>query len=219
MYEELLYAASRFNRSSGAEHKRPTSNLVKNASYSIEQRKDALRSREPVSTTSYGNLLPSRMVFFVVFRQQAARTWYGCRAEKVQVIVLLPGKCCYSTWTDLVDCMPHSWPKSFNIGRMQISPINATSFDKHRKFTRARHMWLRLGPDWKLVRRQLYTDWPGIHTYDEINDRLFVNPGRNKNILDSKSKVGRYSVKFIQLRSLGILKTKTQQETLKSNKN
>ena len=26
-------------------------------------------------------------------------------------------------------------------------------------------------------------------------------------------------VKFIQLRSLGILKTKTQQETLKSNKN
>ena len=29
----------------------------------------------------------------------------------------------------------------------------------------------------------------------------------------------RYHVKFIQLRSLGILKTKTQQETLKSNKN
>ena len=26
------------------------------------------------------------------------------------------------------------------------------------------------------MRRQLYTDWPGIHTYDEINDRLFVNP-------------------------------------------
>ena len=59
-------------------------------------------------------------------------------------------------------------------------------------------MWLRLGPDWNLVRRQLYTDWPGIHTYDEINDRLFVNPGRNENILDSKSKVGRYSPEYWQ---------------------
>ena len=37
VYEELLYAASRFNRSSGAEHKRPTSNLVKIASYSKDK--------------------------------------------------------------------------------------------------------------------------------------------------------------------------------------
>ena len=57
-----------------------------------------------------------------VFTQQAARAWYGCRAEKAQVTVLLPGKCCFSKWTDMVDCMPHSWPKSFNIGRMQIVP-------------------------------------------------------------------------------------------------
>ena len=298
VYEELLYAASRFNRSSGAEHKRPTSNLVKIASHSkdkpsdmmnagaqhttmtewigadcpvdylnvwfpahwapivlrelhrredtyrkahnlwfddpqdsdpprvIEQRKDALRSRElqfqvgamddhKNLPTLIGKLKIDWLNFPVddilrqfttlkdgilrgVFKQQAARAWYGCRAEKAQVIALLPGKCCYSTWTDLVDCMPHSWPKSFNIGRMQISPINATSFHKHRKFTRARHMWLRLDPDWNLVRRQLYTDWPGIHTYDEINDRLFVNPGRNENILDSKSKVGRYSPEYWQ---------------------
>ena len=68
---------------------------------------------------------------------------------------------------------------------MQISPITATSFHKLRKFTRARHMWLRLDPDWNLLWKQLYTEWPGIHTYDEINDRLFVNPGRNENILDS----------------------------------
>ena len=52
-------------------------------------------------------------------------------------------------------------------------------------------MWLRLDPDWNLLRRQLYTGWPGIHTYDEINDRLFVNPGRNENILDAKSKMWR----------------------------
>ena len=47
-----------------------------------------------------------------LFKQQAARAWCGCRAQKAQVTVLLPGKCCYSKWTDMVDCMPHSWPKS-----------------------------------------------------------------------------------------------------------
>ena len=30
------------------------------------------------------------------------------------------------------------------------------------------------------------TEWSGIHTYDEINDRLFVNLGRNDNIQDTK---------------------------------
>ena len=237
VYEELLYAASRFNRSSGAEHKRPTSNLVKIASFSKdkssdmmnagihhttmtewigadcpvdflnvwfpahwapivlrelhrredayrkahnlwfddphvsdpprvkEQRKDALRSRElqfqigamdnrKNLPTFIGKLKIDWLNFPVddilqqfttlkdgilrgVFKQQTARAWYGCRAEKAQVTVLLPGQCDYSTWSDLVDGMPHSWPKSFNIGRMQISPITATSFHKLRKFTRA----------------------------------------------------------------------------------
>ena len=90
---------------------------------------------------------------------------------------------------------PHSWPKSFNIGRMQISPFAATSFHRLRK-SRARHMWLHLEPDWNLLWNQLCTEWPGIHTYDEINDRLFVNPGRNENILDVKSKVGRNSPEY-----------------------
>ena len=82
--------------------------------------------------------------------------------------------------------MPHSWPKSFNIGRMQIAPVHAASFHKHRKFTRARHMWLRLEPNWRLLRSHRYTEWPGIHTYAEINDRLFVN-----RIQDTKSKAWR----------------------------
>ena len=59
-------------------------------------------------------------------------------------------------------------------------------------------MWLHLEPDWNLLWNQLYTEWPGIHTYDEINDRLFVNPGRNENILDVKSKVGRNSPEYWQ---------------------
>ena len=132
-----------------------------------------------------------------VFKQQAACAWYGCRAEKAQVTVLLPGKCCYSKWTELVDCMPHSWSKSFKHWKNADFSLHAASFHKHRKFTRARHMWLRLDPDWKLLRRHLYTDWPGIQTYDEINDRLFVNSGRNENILDAKSKVWRNSPELL----------------------
>ena len=81
---------------------------------------------------------------------------------------------------------------------MQIVPIHAASFHKHRKFTRARHMWLRLEPNWRLLRSHMYTEWPGIHTYAEINDRLFVNPGRNDNIQDTKSKVRRYSPEYWQ---------------------
>ena len=192
----------------------------------IDQRKDALRSRElhfhigamdgnKNLPTLIGKLKIDWLDFPVddilqqfttlkdgilrgVFKQQAARAWYGCRAEKAQVTVLLPGKCCFSKWTDMVDCMPHSWPKSFNIGRMQIVPIHAASFHKHRKFTRARHMWLRLEPNWRLLGSHMYTEWPGIHTYAEINDRLFVNPGRNDNIQDTKSKVRRYSPEYWQ---------------------
>ena len=46
-----------------------------------------------------------------VFKQKAARAWW-CRAEKAQVTVLLPGNCSFSEWTDMVDCMRHSWPKT-----------------------------------------------------------------------------------------------------------
>ena len=54
-------------------------------------------------------------------------------------------------------------------------------------------MWLSLQPDWQLLEVHMYTDWPGIHTYEEINDRLFVNPGRNDNIQDTPSKARRHS--------------------------
>ena len=290
VYEELLHAASRFNLSSGAELKRPTSNLVKIASHFKDkpsdmmnsgdqhttmtdwpgadcpvdylnvwfpahwspivlrelhgrevacrnehmfwfdapaqasdqervanQRKDALRSRElhfHLGAMDGDNNLPTLIgklkidwldfpvddilqqfttlkegILRGVFKQKAARAWFGCRAEKAQVTVLLPGNCSFSEWTGMVDCMPHSWPKSFNIGRMQMGPLRAASFHKHRKFTRARHMWLFLNPDWRLLSSHMYTEWPGIHIYAEINDRLFVNPGRNDNIQDTLSKV------------------------------
>ena len=123
-----------------------------------------------------------------VFKQKAARAWFGCCAEKAQVTVLLPGNCSLSEWSDKVDCMPHSWPKSFNIGKMQMGPVQANTFHLHRKFTRARHMWLSLKPDWHLLATHMYTEWPGIHSSAEIHDRLFANPGRNDNIQDIKSK-------------------------------
>ena len=54
-----------------------------------------------------------------VLRQKAAAAWFGCRAEKAQVTVLLPGGLDVNSWLDKVDCMSHSWPKSCNIGKMQ----------------------------------------------------------------------------------------------------
>ena len=67
-----------------------------------------------------------------VFKQKAARAWFGCRAEKAQVTVLLPGSCSLSEWSGKVDYMPHSWPKSFNIGKMQMGPVQANTFHLHR---------------------------------------------------------------------------------------
>ena len=124
-----------------------------------------------------------------MFKQKAAGAWFGCRAEKAQVTVLLPGGVGLSSWLDQVDGMSHSWPKSCNLSLMQMGTVRAKTFHLHRKFTRARHMCLSLKPDWNLLYSHMYTDWPGIHTYEEIDDRLFVNPGRNDNIHDTPAKV------------------------------
>ena len=45
-----------------------------------------------------------------------------------------------------------------DIGRMLLGPVQATTFHKHRKFTRARHMWLSLDPNWRLLSSHMYTD-------------------------------------------------------------
>ena len=116
-----------------------------------------------------------------VFKQKAAGAWF--------VTVLLPGGPDLNSWLDKVDCMSHSWPKSCNIGLMQADKVHAKTFHMHRKFTRARHMWLSLRPNWFLLRHHMFTEWPGIYSYEELNDRLFLNPGRNDNIHDTPSRV------------------------------
>ena len=50
VYEELLHAASRFNLSPEAEHKRPTSNLVKIASHIKEKPRDPRNQRDHHTT-------------------------------------------------------------------------------------------------------------------------------------------------------------------------
>ena len=109
--------------------------------------------------------------------------------QKAQITVLLPGGDNLSSWLDHVDGMSHSWPKSCNLSLMKMGAVRAKTFHLHRKFTRARHMWVKLKPDWDLLYSHMYADWPGIHTSAEINDRFFVNPGRNDNIHDTPAKV------------------------------
>ena len=115
----------------------------------------------------------------------AAAAWFGCRAEKAQITVLLPGGSDVSSWLDKVDCMSHRWPKSCNIGKMQADKVHAKTFHLHRKFTRARHMWLSLRPNWFLLRYHMYTEW-------------LINPGRNDNIHDTPSKAWWYSAEHLE---------------------
>ena len=63
-----------------------------------------------------------------ILRQKAAAAWFGCRAEKAQVTVLLPGQ------LD-VSCI---------VGKLQVDELEARTFHLHRQFTRARHLWLSL---------------------------------------------------------------------------
>ena len=128
-----------------------------------------------------------------VFRQKAAAAWFGCRAEKAQVTVLLHGHLDVYSWFGKIDSMSHSWPKSGIFCKLQVADLEARTFHLHRKFTRARHFWLSLRPDWNLMRTHMYTDWPGIYSYEQLYDRLFANPGRNDRINDTPSRCCYYS--------------------------
>ena len=92
-----------------------------------------------------------------------------------------------------IDSMSHSWPKSGIAVTLQVEDLQARTFHMHRKFTRARHLWFSLRPDWNLIKAQMYTDWPGIYSYEEPYDRLFANPGRNDRINDTPALCGYYS--------------------------
>ena len=63
-----------------------------------------------------------------VFRQKAAAAWFGCRAEKAQVTVLLPGELDATSWLEKIDSMSHSWPKSCTIGKFQAEKLQAKTF-------------------------------------------------------------------------------------------
>ena len=94
----------------------------------IKERDDALRSREMYYQLGFMDTEGDWIDFPLqdilrqfttlkegilrgVFRQKAAGAWFGCRAEKAQITVLLPGGSDLDSWLDKVDCMSHSWPK------------------------------------------------------------------------------------------------------------
>ncbi len=139
-----------------------------------------------------------------VFRQKAAAAWFGCRAEKAQVTVLLPGQLDVFSWLEKIDSVSHSWPKSCIVGKLQLDDLQTRTFHLHRKFTRARHLWLSLRPDWSLMRTHMYTDWPGIYSYAQLNDRLFTNPGRNDHINDTPSPGGYFSPAYLEWQQQGL---------------
>ena len=50
----------------------------------------------------------------------------------------------------------------------------------------------------------MYTDWPGIYSYEQLYDRLFANPGRNDRINDTPSRSGYYSPAYQNWQQQGL---------------
>ena len=71
---------------------------------------------------------------------------------------------------------PHDVGSKFAMWHSQFDEMVSTQAEKVEESS--------LKPDWRLLASHMYTNWPGTYAYAEINDRLFVNPGRNDNIQD-----------------------------------
>ena len=54
------------------------------------------------------------------------------------------------------------------------------------------------------MRTHMYTDWPGIYSYAQLNDRLFTNPGRNDHINDTPSPGGYFSPAYLEWQQQGL---------------
>ena len=72
------------------------------------------------------------------------------------------------------------------LASFKVGDLHPRTFHLHRKFTRARHLWLSLRPNWSLMRTHMYADWPGNCSCARLNDRLFNNSGRNDLINDTR---------------------------------
>ena len=54
------------------------------------------------------------------------------------------------------------------------------------------------------MRTHMYTDWPAIYSYAQLNDRLFTNPGRNDHINDTPSPGGYFSPAYLEWQQQGL---------------
>ena len=81
-----------------------------------------------------------------VFRQKATAAWFGCRAEKAQVTMLLPGQLDVFSWLEKIDSMSHSWPKSCILGKFQVADLQAKTFHLHRNSPEPDTCGSRCGP-------------------------------------------------------------------------
>ena len=50
----------------------------------------------------------------------------------------------------------------------------------------------------------MYTDWPGIYSYAQLNGRLFTNPGCNDYINDTPSPGGYFSSAYLEWQQQGL---------------
>ncbi len=81
-----------------------------------------------------------------VFKQKAAAAWYGSRAEKIQVSMVLPGGSGVDDWCDTLAQMLRSWPAGITTGKFQLNELLPATFLVYRKYLRQRTSGFQLIP-------------------------------------------------------------------------
>ncbi len=65
-----------------------------------------------------------------VFRQKAAAAWFGGRAEKIQVTMVLPGEMGMDDWCETPGQLSHSSPDGITTGKYQLNPLTIDTFHR-----------------------------------------------------------------------------------------
>ena len=101
-----------------------------------------------------------------------------CRAEKLQLSVLLPNDLSLEDWYAGVYGLPTIWPEASMLGADNLRKVAGYDFHLLRKKYDVRTMWGDLDPQWRLLQSQLETRGPGWYSPAELKERLFTNKSK-----------------------------------------
>ena len=75
-----------------------------------------------------------------MFRHIAAAPWFGAKAHKLQVAVILPSDIDTQEWLDIVTGNESVWPMQVQYSRQRLQPLSPSTFKRLRKRAKAKHV-------------------------------------------------------------------------------